>query len=90
MLELTMSQEMIKHQLEKITEDTQQHHLSRAFTEPDLVINDYYIFPEGCFYTRAYFHKYYANENIISGNYPYKKEVYRVTENSKTVWELLC
>ena len=89
MSELTMSQEMIKRQLEKVIEDT-QHHLKRAFTEPDLVIKDYYIFSEGCFYTRAYFHKYYANENIISGNYPYKKEVYRVTENSKTVWELVC
>ena len=66
MLKLTMTQEMIKRQLEKITEDTQQHHLRRAFTEPDLVITDYYIFPEGCFYTRAYFHKYYVNENIIS------------------------
>ena len=90
MSELTMTQEMIKRQLEKITEDTQQHHLKRAFTEPDLVIKDYYIFSEGCFYTRAYFHKYYANENIISGNYPYKNEVFRVTENSKTVWELVC
>ena len=88
MLKLTMTQEMIKRQLEEIIEDTQQQHLIRAFTEPDSVIPNYYIFSEGCFYTRSYYHKYYANKNIIAGDYPYKIEVYRVTENFKTVWEL--
>lgn len=86
MEKLTMTQEMIKRQLEKV-EDSSQN-LKRAFNEPDLTIKDYFIFPEGIFYTRSYFHKYHANGNIISGNYPYKKEVYEITFNSKTIWEL--
>ena len=92
MEKLTMTQEMIKRQLEKVEDSSQtlHHHLKRAFNEPDLIIKGYFIFSEGVFYTRSYFHKYHANGNIISGNYPYKKEVYKITFNSKTIWELKC
>lgn len=92
MEKLTMTQEMIKRQLEKVEDSSQtlHHHLKRAFNEPDLTIEDYFIFSEGVFYTRSYFHHYPANGNIISGNLPYKTEVYKVTFNSKTIWELVC
>lgn len=87
MEKLTMTQEMIKRQLEKVEDSSQiiHPHLKRALNEPNLMIEDYFIFSEGVFYTRSYFHKYHAN-----GNLPYKKEVYKITFNSKTIWELKC
>jgi hypothetical protein len=89
MEKLTYSQIALKDFLERTCNDYVAPDLKRAFKEPDLIIKGYYIFPEGCYYTRSYYHKFYANENIISSNFPYKLEVYRIVENSKTIWEEL-
>ena len=88
MEKLTYSQRALKDFLERTCDDYEAStHLKRAFNEPDLVIKGYYIFPEGCYYTRSYYHKFHANGNIISSDFAYKLEVYKIVENSKTIWE---
>ena len=86
---LTYSQRALKDFLERTCDDYEAPDLKRAFNEPDLVINGYYIFPEGCYYTRSYYHKFHANGNIISSDFAYKLEVYKIVENSKTIWEVI-